>query len=1353
MSIVEPQPSTPVEPSPSHVVGIGASAGGLEALERLFEAMPLDTGMAFVVVQHLSPDFKSLTDDILARRTRIPIRVVENGMWVHPNTIYLMPPKKDMIVSGGRLLLSDKDPAQMITLPIDHFFRSLAHDRGEKAIGVILSGTGSDGSRGVREIHEAGGLVIAQNPESAKFDGMPRSAIDTGAVDLVLTPEEMPEALLRRARAPVEPVEPPRKPPTGIEAIFLLLRDAYGIDFSSYKPETVSRRLERRIGLSDIPNVEEYARRLAHDPAELNLLYKDLMIGVTRFFRDEGAFERLGRDVLPQLLNRLAPSEEFRVWVAGCATGEEAYSLAILIREALDSITVPITVKIFATDAHRVSLDTAGLGVYPESALAGVGLERLNRFFTRVSGGFQISAELRKMVVFAQHNVLKDAPFTRLDLVSCRNLLIYFQPAAQKRVLSLFHFALKSGGVLFLGPSETTGEVSDEFEAIDTRWRIYRKRRDVRIVPDLRPLSGSPSRGVTSISTATTDPHLTTTYDALLDEYMPPALLVNDRGQLVQSFSGASKYLKLRDGRVSTDVLEIVDPEMRTALTGAIPRAFKELAVVTYKGLRVSPPDGERVVNVTVRPVRNRLGGVSHCLVVVEEVGSAPVPRESPREIDFGQASREQIVALEEELRHTRENLQAMIEEMVTSNEELQATNQELTAANEELQSTNEELHSVNEELYTVNGEYQKKIAELTQLSADMDNLLVSTGVHTIFLDRNLCLRKFTPKIAETFNLLPQDIGRRIDHFTYTIDHPGLIDDLQAVLVNPTPIERQVRDRRGNWFLLRVLPYRSGLAIDGVVLTLIDLSEVKRAENESRRKDEQLSGILRHSPNWIFIRDLSGRYLMADDSFQRAVGRDPVGRTTEELFPPEVARLLTRGDDRVIKHGEEDQAEITIPLSDGLHTFLATKFPIRDETGQIVWVGSIMTDVTVIRQAERVAREAVAQRDRFLAILSHELRNPLAATLNAYEMLSRIPPDNADAAHWLGVIGRRARHMARLVDDLLDVARFTQNKIEIRRIPLDLKATAAEVLEEIQPWLKDARIELTCDIPDQPLWVHGDPDRLQQVQVNLLRNALKFTPPGGKVWYVLGREGENVVIRVRDTGVGLSADMLSKIFEPFVQADDTLNRSGGGIGVGLTLVRSIVELHGGTIEARSDGPGTGAEFVVRLPLGSGTAGPANETPSAQKSLTPPDGKSLRILVVEDDADIRNSLVALLTLEGHTTRAVEDGPSAISALDTARFDVALLDVGLPGMSGYELARIVNARPDRPRRLIALTGYGRREDLAAAREAGFDAHITKPFSADELLERISSGLTTASPASSAPPLTTAPAGASGANRETH
>ncbi len=1323
---------------PSHVVGIGASAGGLEALERLFDRMPVRTGMAFVVVQHLSPDFKSLTDELLARHTGIPIFRVENGMEVQPDAIYLLPPRKDMIISGGKLLLTDKDPSRFVALPIDHFFRSLAQDVGDRAVAIVLSGTGSDGSRGIRDVHEAGGLVLAQTAETAKFDGMPASAVRTGVVDLVLAPEDMPEALLQyiqpvnspRQRGASADVSSPEAPPEGgLAAIFRLLRDAYGIDFSHYKPDTVARRTERRLLLGRSVGLDEYAAQLARDPAELNLLYKDLLIGVTRFFRDEEAFRRLAEDILPPLLRGLGPDEEFRAWVAGCATGEEAYSLAILVQECVAALGRHVPVKIFATDVHRASLDFAGAGQYSEASLADVAPAVRDRYFVRRADGYQVSPELRKVVVFAQHNVLKDAPFTKLDLISCRNLLIYFQPPAQKKVLSLFHFGLKTGGVLFLGPSESPGELSDEFEMLDPRWKLYRKSRDTGLPPDMRlgTLGGLRARApAAAAGGGGFENPLVAAYDALLDEHMPPSLLVNEHREIVQSFAGAARYLKLRDGRFSTDILDMVDSDLRMALAGALQRAFKELAPVTYKGLHAHLPEGPRAINVTVKPIRGRRPGrggagatggeVVYTLIRFEEPESPSPSAEPPREIDLGEASREQLLALETELRSTKENLQAMIEELETSNEELQATNEELLASNEELQSTNEELHSVNEELFTVNAEHQKKITELTELTADMDNLLASTEVHTIFLDRNLCIRKFTPKIAQTFNLLPQDVGRRIDHFTYSIDHPGLLADVQEVLRSGQPYEHQVRDRRGGWFLLRILPYRAGRNVEGVVLTLIDIDRLKHAEDDVLQKQQELAGILRNSPNWLFVQDLAGRYVLAGDAFRRALGADPTGKTPHDVFPRDVADALAAADEDVLTCGTEDQAEVVLPRPDGPHTYLTVKFPLRDAVGRISGMGGVFTDVTELKKAESQAREAVVQRDRFLAMLSHELRNPLGAVLNATRVLQRLGPGKADADEWFGVIERRARHMARLLDDLLDVSRLTQDKIAVRKQLFDLGSTVDDVVEETRSWFEEQHLELSLERPAGPLPVEGDPTRLQQIQVNLLRNAAKYTPAGGRVWYALRREGDEAVVRVRDTGVGLAPDMLDKVFDLFVQADESLDRQGGGIGVGLTLVRCIVELHGGRVRAFSDGPGKGSEFVVWLPLARREALPAPEKPATERDEVRKVG--LQVLLVEDDEDIRHSLGWILEQDGFGVRTAANGPQALALLEEGCPDVALLDIGIPGMNGYELARRIRQRPGRQPYLIALTGYGQPGDRQAAAEAGFDNHLTKPFNPREL-----------------------------------
>jgi two-component system CheB/CheR fusion protein len=1484
-----------------YIAGVGASAGGLEALERLFRAMPADTGVAFVIIQHLSPDFKSVMDELLARHTRMPIHRVENGMTVRANSIYLIPPKKEMIISGGRLLLTDKDPAQDLSLPIDHFFRSLADDAGDRAIAIVLSGTGSDGSRGIRDVHEAGGLVIAQNEETAKFDGMPKSARDTGLVDAALTPEEMPRALVEYLRQRAtgignrEAPEPDGE--SGVDAIFKLLRDDYGIDFSHYKPNTVTRRIERRLSLNQSVDLDDYVRRLRADPGELNSLYRDLLIGVTRFFRDREAFEYLERNVFPELLTRKRPGEEIRIWVAGCATGEEAYSLAILIHERLSLLKRPINVKIFATDVHGASLEAASTGVYNAEALAEVQQERMDRYFTRKSDGYHVAAEIRQMIVFARHNVIKDAPFTKLDLISCRNLLIYFQPAAQKKTLSLFHFGLRTGGILMLGPSESPGELAPEFETVEEHWKIYRKRRDIRLPADLRlPLSSPTSHvriGAMAPATPPSDVALLGAYDQLLEENMPPGLLITDRRQLVHAFGGAGQYLNYPDGRPTTDILDLVDGDLKLALAGSMQRAAKDQASVVYSGVKVPAPGGAKQLRLVVKPIFNRQSNLTHLFIELREIDAERKSSSPPTEINVGEASREQLDSLEEELRHTRENLQATIEELETSNEELQASNEELVASNEELQSTNEELHSVNEELYTVNAEYQKKIAELTEMTDDMDNLLRSTDIGTIFLDRELCIRKFTPQIARAFDLLPQDVGRRIDSFSHSVVDANLHDDVASVLKTGKPIEKEVRDRHGSYLFLRILPYRSHSKVDGVVLSLIDISLLRRTETRLR----QMSAIVESSNDAIISMDLSGRITTWNEGAARLYGysaAEVVGKPVSVLrpqndvnreiidWPPEVLERMRAG------QPADYRVERVRQRKDGtLIDVLMSFSPIRDDEGNLIGVSKIARDVTeqkrsiqalaqraristmraeiglaltrddslrrilqvcaqslvdhmgvsfariwtlnsqdemlelcasaglythldgahgrvrmgqlkigriaesrvplltndvqhdphisdpewarregmvafagyplivadavvgvlavfsrtrlvenvlddlrsicfevaqcierkraeeARKRAEEEAREGVRRRDLFLAMLSHELRTPLAAIVNAARLLEASDCDTETLQTANGAIARQSKHMARLLDDLLDVSRITRNKIEIRKQIVDLRQTTRDAMEAIQPLLNSKKLRFHTELPDKPLCVDGDPARLQQIQVNLLNNAIKYTPPGGEIWIVLRQENGQAVLSVRDTGVGIPREMVDRIFDIFVQLDHEPGGSDGGMGVGLTLVRALVDLHGGKITVQSEGPGKGSEFTIRLPAVDGSR------LSVQPTVTTEKLPGLKVLLVEDNDDLRYMTERILRATGCDIYTAPDGRSGIEAFRSIRPNVALIDIGLPDLDGCEVARRIRAGDGgKDAKLIAVTGYGQEEDRRSALSAGFDAHLVKPVAIKEL-----------------------------------
>jgi len=1310
-----------------HVVGIGASAGGLEALELFFGSLPKQTGMAFVVVQHLSPDFKSLMDEILGRRTDLPIPAVEDGMLVEADHIYLIPPKKEMIISEGRLLLSERDLEQELTLPIDVFFRSLAEDCGARAIAVVLSGGGSDGSRGICAVHEAGGLVLVQDVESAQFDGMPRTARDAGVADFVVPPQEMPRLLSEHVRgAGLSPVPERQDAARGLEAVYRMLEDEFGIDFTHYKPSTVTRRIERRVRLAQSNDIDQYVARLKTETSELDVLYRDLLIGVTRFFRDEEAFMLLEQKVLPELLRKGPQDTPFRVWVPGCATGEEVFSLAILLHELTSREGCQRSFKIFATDVHHGSLEIATRGLYEEDSVANVSPERLERYFLKRGRSYEVLPDLRQTVVFAHHNVMKDAPFTRVDLVSCRNMLIYFQPAAQQKVLSLFHFSLNRGGIVFLGPSESPGNLLHDFETVDNKWRIYRKFSDRRMQQvDTRlhlhpgPKGASRARAAAMSNARHSASSLLGIYDTLLDEFMPPSLLVNEQGEVVQTFGGASRFLKVKDGRQGLDAVEMVDSELRTVLMGGLQRALREPAALVFKGVRVA----EGTYKVTIRKLPSKRAAPPHALVTFEGMKASPKPERKPeREIGLRDASREQLSSLEAELSYTKYNLQATTEQLESSNEELQVANEELLASNEELQSTNEELQSVNEELYSVNAEYQRKIADLIELANDMENLLSSTDIGTIFLDPDLKIRKFTPQIAENFDLLQQDVGRPIEAFTYAVDHPELTQDLKHVLATGERVERELRDRHNHAYFLRILPYRAKGTVDGVVLTLIDVTGLKAAEDALFHERYLLNSLLRTVPDAIYFKDARGRFIRTNQVMAERLGladpRHAEGKTGFELPGHEGALAVHQQDEIVLRSGEAQhyKLEKRIGWSGADAWDLVTRLPLVDDKNHIVGIIGIFRDVTEQKLSEQKIKDAVHRRDEFLAMLSHELRNPLGAIVSATSLLRSngcdrpVPP-----VKLLEVLERQSRQMARLLEDLLEASRVTQDKVELRRQVLDLGTVLRDAADAVRNLMEKRGVELRTDIAVEPLWVDGDGARLQQVHVNLLNNAAKYTPRGGHVVLEAKRVDNHVVVWVRDDGVGISRDMLETAFELFVQSNRTLDRSEGGLGVGLTLVRGLVAKHGGTVCARSEGEGKGSEFEVRLPCAEPAPASAPARPSDRTAIR----RGSRVVIVEDNEDSRELLCMLLTRAGCECHPSDHGIEGLELIDKVRPDVAIVDIGLPGIDGFEFARRVRNDPARAKvLLVAHTGYGQREDREKALAAGFDEHLVKPVDFEKL-----------------------------------
>ncbi len=875
-----------------YVVAIGASAGGLDALERFFQGLPADTGAAYVVVQHLSPDHKSMMANLLARHTPMPVVTVEHDMRIEANRVHLIPPASLMTISGDTLRLSPKNP-RGLTLPIDLFFCSLAKEFGNRAIGVILSGTGSDGTRGAVAINDAGGFLVAQDPETAKFDGMPRSVIATGLVDAVLPPEEIGPRLVDHIHQRPQPkVRPPSMTlevdrDSAHEEVMHLLQHAGGIDFRDYKPATVMRRMERRMQVRQTPDLLSYVRLLSTDRGELATLRRELLIPVTSFFRDPDAFEVLAETAIRTIVSDHSGNQPIRVWVPGVATGEEAYSIAILFAEAFEKARRWPNIKIFATDVEPQNIEIAGAGVFTEAITAEVSPERLEQFFIKRGNHFVVKTEIRQSIVFARHNLLEDPPFTRMDLVSCRNLLIYFRPEAQERALRRLQYALAPGGFLFLGPSETIANLHTDFTAVSSKHKIYRILRHVSLPLDAvssprnrqMPLASSPPLrpGVRTRALATDAAAIDAAQGVLLHAYAPTSLLLNQHHDLLHVFGDVGPYLRISEGSVSLDLSKLLPNSLVAVAKALLYKAARDRVPLRSDiiGLTLDNERTERL-RLVARPVEPP-SGEPHLLLSfepVESLGPGEVlpsepsrlrliegkDRESIETISLDRETTQRIENLERELAATRESLQATIEELETANEELQATNEELMASNEELQSSNEELQSVNEELYTVNAENQEKIEILNRLNADLDSMAKAAAIATVFVDTQLRLTRFTPEATTLFKIRDNDIGRPIDDFTNLLQYPNFITDLRQTIERGEMFEHEIKAANNRHYLVRVLPYAvRPNEPRGAVATFVDIT--------SLRDIEHLQAVLDSLPMQVAVLDNKGTITIANQAW------------------------------------------------------------------------------------------------------------------------------------------------------------------------------------------------------------------------------------------------------------------------------------------------------------------------------------------------------------------------------------------------------------------------------------------------------------------------------------------------------
>ena len=1611
------------------VVGIGASAGGIKALKQFFAEMPPDSGMAFVVILHLSQTHESHLAEIIQTQTAMPVEQITKTVKVEPNKVYVIPPAKYLEMTDGVIALRKPERIRGKRVPIDLLFRTLGDAYGKNGIAVVLSGTGSDGTLGLKRVKESGGIAFAQEPAEAEYDGMPRSAIGTGLVDLILPVAQMPEKIIairqfakklgldREDEA--EKVLLPKTDEGILREILSVLRVRTGHDFANYKRPTLFRRIARRLQVRELENMSDYLVFLREHPTEVQSLFNDLLITVTNFFRDKEAFAALETKVVPQLFAHKSAGDTVRVWTAACATGEEAFSIAILLCEHASTLNDPPKIQIFASDINESAIRTAREHFYDEAIVADVSPERLKRFFIREGNGYRVKKELRELVLFAPHNILRDPPFSRLDLITCRNLLIYLARETQERVMEIFNFALRGDGFLFLGSSESAETTPSLFTAVNKKQRIYRCRPTLAhhklpaiSVPDhwQIKLPETPERSEKNAPTGSfADLHL-----RLVEQFAPPSVLVNEDYEIVHSSPTAGKFLQFIGGEPSRNLLKVAHPAIQLDLRAALMTAKQENRQSESSNIRVRLNGRESFVNLIVRPSEDDL----FLIIFEESAETSALETKSIAEIVAGdEAIKSVVLRLEEELqtarnrlRNTIEQSETSTEELKASNEELQAINEELRSASEELETSQEELQSLNEELVTVNHELKDKVDEISRANSDLQNLMGSTDIGTIFLDRDLNIKFYTPPVKELFNIIPSDIGRPFEHLTHKFKDGNLVTDAETVLKNLKTVEREILTADNRRFVARLLPYRTMEdRIDGVVLNFVNfterwLAEKNLAQSEERYRNlfdlidegfcvieilfdengvpndfryleinptfEKQTGLVeaqgktirelapdiekswfeiygrvaqtgepvrfenyaaplerwfecygfptdapelnrvavlfkeitdrkRSEANLAFLADfsqdlvnlsdvseivqtfgekickfincsvcafveinetkdvavinyewqksdefsLAGHYKLPEfvtDKFREmmAAGQtivvrdvrkdsqiedrkkfaalkivsflntpltsegewkfalgiyheqpydwrddeialmteaasrirskmerirtaedlrqseekfrdlansisqlawmtdaegyifwynkrwfDYTGTTLEKMqgwgwqsvHHPEYVERVTEKFKRHIASGEIWEDTFPLLSKDGEYRwFLSRALPIRDESGRIIrWFGT-NTDIEDVRRAEESLKNADRRKDEFLATLAHELRNPLAPVRSGLEIVRRSIDSQSEAGQILGTVERQTDQIQRLVDDLLDVSRITEGKIKLRREVVSLRRIIELALETSRVFIEEYNHQITLTIPDEPIYVEADLTRMEQVFMNLLNNAAKYTKPGGLI-NIKAEAEKTAIITVEDNGIGIAPERLTEIFDIFSQLPNG-EQPQSGLGIGLNLVKKLVELHDGTITAESEGEGKGSRFILRLPVSD--APKTEEKSQTDKKITV-ETKTLRILAVDDNADAVRMLEVLLKFDGHEIRTALEGKSALKIAEEFAPDVVLLDIGLPGMNGYEIARLLRQKMPSVL-LIAISGWGQDEDRDRSKKAGFDHHLVKPIKFEELQE---------------------------------
>jgi two-component system CheB/CheR fusion protein len=1221
---------------------------GIDAVAQLLTVLRRDSAMAFVVVVDWQAE--NLLSDLLQKGTALPVTPIQDDLLVVPGHIYVLPPNMTATLVGDHFHLSSRLAEPSRHCPVDAFFKSLAGARGDTAIGVILAGTGNDGAVGTWAIKHGGGITYAQTLDSTRHSSMPRSACETGCVDFVLSPPEIGAELVRLNAHPyLRDVSLP-DPPTpvadnvavgrddeSLKLVFRRLRAAHGLDFNHYKRSTIRRRLSRRMALRKVDELPDYVKLLEDDPAETAALYQDFLIRVTGFFRDPQSFEGLRARVFPSLCEGHSAKDPIRVWVPGCATGEEVYSIAMALVDYLGDRLASSGIQLFGTDVSDAAIEKARSAFYHKNLVEDLPSEVVKRFFVKQDDHFRIAKGIRELCIFARQDVTRDPPFSRLDLVSCRNLLIYLDGPAQRHVMQVFHYALRPQGFLMLGPSESVGAATDLFELFDKQHRFYKRKA----MPPGAGLEIAP-RGRAAYSRSRSLPHgedpiIVEAESAqreadrlLLAQYAPASLLVDESLNILQYRGETGRYVEHASGPPSHNLSRIVRPELLVELSPALQEARESGSTVRREGLST-----DELTDIAVQVIPLKASSAQRCYLIVFEDASRRANgrrgQQTPTNALPESEKDRRLLQLERELSSTRDYLQATMEEQEAVKEELRSAHEEVLSANEEYQSTNEELETAKEELQSAN-------EELTTTNDELRN-------------RNSELSSLNGELKRAQNL--SDRARAYaDTLIERLREPLVVLDEELILLRANEA------------------FFSDFKID-------------RIESEGRALREIGSGMWNIPELLAQLASVAKRNAVIDGL--------PLNMTVADVG---VRSLRVK----------------------------ACKVPGDAERTELVLLA--IQDVTELEATANQLREADQRKDEFLATLAHELRNPLSPITHAIHLLQR-GAAGGDPAKLYALMERQTVRLVRLVDELLDVARIRRGHIDIKTEVVDLTDSVRHAVEATRTRVEERQHELSLELPDKPLYLKGDPVRLEQIVSNLLENATKYTPAGGRIRLRLHDENGVGVLKVSDNGVGLAAEHLDTVFDLFARIDSSVGRSAGGLGIGLSLVRRVLSLHGGTITARSAGLGHGSEFVVELPLSPASAGTVPEVArEASEGIRPVLRR--RVLIVDDDPDSLEPLAFLVRSWGHDVAIARDGPTAIEISHRFRPDRALVDIGLPGMTGYELAHQLRKESrHRDLLLIAITGHGRAQDRMAAYTAGFDAHFIKPGDLQELQQLLANG----------------------------